>query len=368
MKFIRSSKTNKYFSDQTRKQIEIGLEIAELAKEDLRENDTNYKVITSLLNQVIAKRDSSWKSFYSEKMNEIKVSPKDFSIYELLEKERLAEENLYNGDVEKAIIIYQAIVDQKCNSDDEKGWYLQQMARAMYFNSKSESNRLQKSAFSKNRQLLKPREGVSYSKIEFIDNSRVNNIIKWIQQHGSYDDMIVSLNGILGDLTFGMPAEKFETALKELGIALGFLSERPDKEHKTGPDNLWCGTGNQYIIFECKSEVEDDRTEISKSEAGQMNTHCGWFRDTYGDVPVKRILIIPTRALSKLASFTHDVKIMRKGKLKLLKSNVSSFFKEFKKFSLNSIDDETLNRFLSTHNLQLNDILTEYSESYHKKK
>jgi hypothetical protein len=142
--------------------------------------------------------------------------------------------------------------------------------------------------------------------------------------------MMVSLNGILGNLTFGMPAEKFEMALKELGHTLGLKSERPDKEHKTGPDNLWCGTGNQYIIFECKSEVEENRSEIKKSEVGQMNTHSGWFQDVYGSVPVKRILITPTKKLSKLANFSHEVEIMKKGKLRTLKSNVTSFFKEFR--------------------------------------
>ncbi|MDZ7719418.1 MAG: hypothetical protein U5K72_11435 [Balneolaceae bacterium] len=39
IRFIRSSKTNKYFSDQTKKQIDIGLEIAELATDDLDEED-----------------------------------------------------------------------------------------------------------------------------------------------------------------------------------------------------------------------------------------------------------------------------------------------------------------------------------------
>jgi hypothetical protein len=368
VKFIKSSKTNKYFSDQTKKQIEIGLEVAEMAKEDLSEDDSSFKVISSLLNQIIAKRDSGWKSYYSEKMDEITISSSDFSIYDLLEKERKAEEQQYSGNTEKAAIIYQGIVDQNCDQDDEKGWYLQQTARTTYPDSKSEANRIQKSAFLKNRQLLKPREGVSYKKVEFIDDNRINNIIKWIQRYDSYDDMMISLNGVLGDLTFGMPAEKFELALKEFGILLGFNSERPDKEHKTGPDNLWCGTGNQYMIFECKSEVEDDRKEIHKSEAGQMNTHCGWFQDIYGTVPVKRILLIPTRELSKLANFTHEVDIMRKGKLKSLKSNVTSFFKEFKKYKLDSVDENTVDGHLSTHNLQIKNLLTDFTETVYKKK
>ena len=36
VKFVKSVRTNKYFSEQTKKQIEIGLQIAEMAKEELR--------------------------------------------------------------------------------------------------------------------------------------------------------------------------------------------------------------------------------------------------------------------------------------------------------------------------------------------
>ncbi len=108
---------------------------------------------------------------------------------------------------------------------------------------------------------------------------------------------------------------------------LGFLSERPDKEFKKGPDNLWCGVSNQYFIFECKSEVNVDRQDINKYEAGQMNTHCAWFEGQYGEAKVKRILIIPTKNLSYHGDFTHDVEIMRRGTLKNLRQNVRSFLK-----------------------------------------
>lgn len=366
VKFLRSSRTNKYFSDQTQRQIEIGLEIAEMAKDDVDVTESPFKVISSLLIQAIVKRDPSWKAFYHEKMNNIKVSSRDTNIYDLLEKERIAEEWLFKNDPEKSVEIFQEIIDNNCNSEHEKAYYLQQMSRSMYSLSKSKANALQKVAFTKNKQLLKPKEGISYNKVEFIDNNRVQNIIKWIKKNGSFDDMMLSVNEIFCNLTFGMPSEKFESALEELGVALGFISERPDKEYKTGPDNLWCGVGNSYFIFECKSEVEETRIEIKKSEASQMNTHSGWFKDIYGEIPVKRILIIPTRNLSKLANFTHEVEIMRKGKLRSLKDNVISFFKELKNFRIDSLPEEKINELLSSHKLQIVNLQNDYTENYFK--
>ncbi len=119
---------------------------------------------------------------------------------------------------------------------------------------------------------------------------------------------MLSVDNILSDLSFGIPSDKFERALKEVGLMLGFLSQRPDKEFKKGPDNLWCGVDNKYLIFECKSEVDEKREEISKQEAGQMNSHCAWFKKEYQETAFKPILIIPTKTLSYHGDFTEKGK------------------------------------------------------------
>ena len=80
---------------------------------------------------------------------------------------------------------------------------------------------------------------------------------------------------------FGAKAEKFEQALDEISRALGFAGERPDKEWKEGPDNLWALDDTQYILWECKSEVEIARSDINKREAEQMNRSSAWFEKHY---------------------------------------------------------------------------------------
>ncbi len=165
-----------------------------------------------------------------------------------------------------------------------------------------------------------------------------------------------------------MEAEKFESALKSIGELLGFVSQRPDKEIRKGPDNLWCGINNHYLMFECKSEVEETREEITKQEAGQMNNHCAWFEEQYGsDTKVSRFMIIPTKNLSYYADFTHDVRIIRRGKLKLFKENINNFIKELKRYELSEISDETLQRLINLHKLNTVDFINSYSEEYYHK-
>jgi len=365
VKFVKSVRTNKYFSAQTRKQIEIGLEVAELAKEELKADESALKVLISLILQSI-KRDDGWKEYYKEEMNKISINQINNSLYNILQLEGEAEAASQAGDYESASSKIQILLDSYVTDDSEKGWYLQILARYQYFISKTTSNKLQKRAFLLNHQMLKPKDGVNYKKIEIINESRINRIKNWISAFDTYGDFFLAVDSILSDFSFGVDSEKFEIATKEIGTILGFVSQRPDKEYRKGPDNLWGGVDNKYFLIECKSEVVDTRVEINKYEAGQMNSHCGWFESEYGDSYVKRILIIPTKKLSYYGDFTHNVEIMKKGKLNLLKKNIKAFIKEFRLYKIGEISDEAIQNFINTHKLDLKSLESEYTEKWTK--
>ena len=149
---------------------------------------------------------------------------------------------------------------------------------------------------------------------------------------------------------------------------MGYISQHPDSEIRKGPDNLWCGINNNYCLFECKSEVDDSRVEISKHEAGQMNSHCAWFEEEYGkDTKVSRFLIIPTKELSYYGDFTHEVHIIRRNKLKRFKESIKRFIKELAPYNISDISDEKLQEFLNIHKLNMEDMVEEYSENYYHK-
>lgn len=366
IKFIKSSRTKKYFSLQTQKQIELGMEIAQMASQEISEKNKPFEVVRSLMKQSI-QRDEGWKEFYKEEMNKIEPQISQSKIYDILTLERKAAVVSYAGEYEKAAEIIQTIVDKYCEDQNEKAWYLQIMARYQYFFSKTGSNSSQKSAFLKNQELLKPREGITYQKLNFLDENRTSKILKWIKTNKNFEELMLSVESVLSNLEFGISADKFELALKELGAMLGFISERPDKEIKKGPDNLWCGLNNEFFLIECKSEVNIERSDINKHEVAQMNSHCGWFESEYGDAQVKRIMIIPTKSVSYHGDFTHKVEIMRRGKLKELRSNVKAFFKEFSKYEIDSITNDKIQELINVHKLDVDSLKSKYSENYFKK-
>lgn len=75
----------------------------------------------------------------------------------------------------------------------------------------------------------------------------------------------------------------------------------------------------------------------------------------------------PTKNLSYYADFTHDVRIIRRGKLKKLKDNIRRFIKELKPYDLSEIADETLQRLIDVHDLNMFDLVNTYSERYYHK-
>ncbi|WP_338597003.1 DEAD/DEAH box helicase [Clostridium baratii] len=362
VKFVNSINTKGYFSNQTQKQIDIGFDIANMAKEDIEDDRPKIDVVSGLIMQSL-KRDDGWKEYYEEEMNKIEKKEKNDNIHEILALES-ASEKLYQEQMYDAAIRKIQLAIDKISDENEKSWYIQQLARYTYKISVVESNIIQTSAFRKNKQLLKPKEGVNYEKIEYINENRTKKIRNWLRKFENYTEMSLSVDCILSNLSFGVQANDFEQALYNVGELLGFESQRPDKMIRKGPDNLWCIDNNEYILFECKSEVQESRKEISKTESGQMNNHCAWFKNQYGDAKVRNILIIPTNKLSYEGDFSYEVGIMRRNKLNELKRNIKGFVKEIKKYDIHNIGDEKISEFLLAHKLDKNNLINNYYESY----
>lgn len=339
IKFIRSSTNKNFFSPQTQKQLDIGFEIANM------DSDNSSDELSSLMetiNQCID-RDSDWKDYYNEKMDEICESNENrSSIYTVLLEERLAYDCAVSGNYEDACLHIQKIVDIPTIGED-KYWYMQLLAKYQHFFHKSTSAELQHTAFSKNNELLKPTEVLPYKKLSTtFSEKRANSIINYVSKFPNFIDFQLSLRDILSQLSFSQPANKFEHAVEEIGKLLGFQSQRPDKSFRQGPDNLWCDDHQNYMLIECKSNVSSDRTGIHKSEAGQMDQHCGWFETEYPGHQYTSYLIIPTTHLDDDAYLTHNTKIISTSQLSLLKSNIEAFSLEFKDYDIAGLTPETV--------------------------
>ena len=109
--FIKGSKTKKYFSSQTQKQIEIGLTIANAGKSNDKENIMDP--IYSLIEQLIS-RDDGWKQYYTESMSSIQSNSQPSKVHNRLKKEFDFYNDFDKRNYQKACDKLQKYIDQEC--------------------------------------------------------------------------------------------------------------------------------------------------------------------------------------------------------------------------------------------------------------
>ncbi len=354
VKLVRTPAGRKFLSAQTRLQIELGLEIAEMAKSEIEDGKAPRVALRTLIQQAL-NRDEGWKEFYVQQMDTLEEpanAPRNLSTYVA---ERLAEEQYRKQNIDGAVKTLKKLI-ASLDSPSDEGWYLQEIARYLHVKSKTEANDAQRAAHAANPLLLKPQQGMQVPKLAAVTEARAEKILVWIQQHGTYEELAVTVAGIATQLRFGAAASDFEKAVDELGQALGFSTQRPDRQFKAGPDNLWALGDNRYLLFEAKSEVLQTRAEINKGETGQMNNACAWFARGYPDAIALRFLVMPTRKLAKGAGFNDDVRIMRAKHLRELAKHVAGFFAEFSGTPLLDITEVQVRERLAAHKLTVKDL------------
>jgi len=362
VKQLRQKKTRDYFSAQTQRQIKIGLDITEFAKEEISASKKPLEVLRDLINQCL-RRDGGWKNYYDEQMSQLASVPMPPKALNIFAAEYVAEKTFQSGKPEKAMNLVQQLLDDQNTAGAERGWYLQEMARYTHAFNKEKSNELQIAAHRLNTYLLKPRKGMAFDPISSKGQKRIERMISWIKEFSTADDLMIEIDAITTNLRFGVASDDFELALDRLGKALGFDGNRPDKELREGPDNLWALRDNLYWLIECKNQVSVDRKEINKDETGQMNNSCAWFQNRYPGAKSRNLMIIWTKTLGAAAAFTEEVGIMRNKKLDLLVKNTKAFFGELKGLDLQDLSETKLQANLERHHLTVENLVSKYSEA-----
>ncbi len=363
VRMLRDRNTRKYLSPQMAAQVDLGFEIAEMAKQEIEDGDKKpIETLKELIAQCL-RRDAAWKAFYIQRMDQIAPRAANEAILRTYAAELDAEKDHAAGDHAGATKKIQALLDgSSVESEDDKGWYLQEMARWNWRANRAESERLQIAAHKRNRMLLRPRSGVAVKKLEIVSQGRVERIAEWIRTCDNYSELDARISDILGNLVFGVKADRFESALNELSQALGFRAERPDKEWKEGPDNLWALNDTQYLLWECKNEVALARAEIDKREAEQMNRSSAWFEKYYRGCRVKRFIVHPSNRLHRAAAVTHDVEAVRVHELRKLVESTRAFFRSFQPMDFQDLSATYIQRQVDVHGLSVKDLLSNYSK------
>jgi vacuolar-type H+-ATPase subunit E/Vma4 len=310
-----------YFTPATRKQIDISSNLLSQIR------DGSLEDLKEAINLVLS-RDGEWIKTIKSALLGLEFSaqiPNDLSFI-LRESFELA----WNNQIEKAIHVLENFANT-LNIQNEKqlsGWIKYYIAAFTNNLNELKAQEIMKSASNLNSRLVRPLDGIQYQKMLESRNDQVKKCIEYFNRVNDNNKLIVLLNSVLERLVFRPEtADQFEDAIFNLALYLGFDSQRPEKDYKRGPDNLW-GCGNlQFFIIECKNGCTTDT--INKHDTNQMNGSIEWFENVYDSTCKKTpILIHPSTRFDHAATPNKEVRLMTEKKLNLFKNAVKTFVSE----------------------------------------
>ena len=155
-RLVRDKISRRFLSPQMQTQIEIGLQIAEMARQEIDDGEKPVAALNGLIRQCLGRADD-WKAFYVEQMEKVKPAGANEHLLRTYAAELDAEQAYASGDYATASKKLQALLDTGKIDREDKAWYLQEMARYHYKSNRPESHRLQIAAHNANRLLLNRR-------------------------------------------------------------------------------------------------------------------------------------------------------------------------------------------------------------------
>lgn len=270
---LRSKEGREMLTNATSAQLELSRRIAR------RLNNPSIDEIKSIINQCL-NRDPNWITVSKRILlgqitdKELKLDPGKIAIREAYDYARKGQHN-------NAI----DILDQAINSTSEeqlRAWLLAKKATFQFPIDPDNSQRTLAAAHDIEPRVLKPLRGDTYKKIKPATKEQAEQLISnHRKRFPNTTEMKLFADGLCSDLRFVVEtSEKFETAINSLAWFIGVIGQRPEKEQKEGPDNLWMLPNGTALVIECKNGVVSNNG-ISKNDAGQLGQSVAWVKQRY---------------------------------------------------------------------------------------
>ena len=352
-----------FFTDETKRQIEIGKEVTGSLRSDVAAGvvDNPYQSILSVVEQCL-RRDQSWLRYYAQRLQNINgTSSIETSNLDLAAVELEAWQQASRGRYEVAANAIGRVFEKGVKlSDEDAGWYLQMQAQYLCHVDREKALEKQLKAHDLNRRLLKPPSGITYRKLQRKMTNQAFGVLDWAKESNDPNALVSKANLVLENLTFGIDHDTFEQAFRDLAIIIGFDPQRPEKEDGVGPDILWCMESDQYLIVEAKNQVELSRKEIYKSEAEQLDHSIIWFKQNYTEGSYTPVLIHPSARLARDAYLDEDTRIVQHNDMQKIAESVQGFVAALASKPSDQWTVQEISALLQTYHLRSNDFLNEF--------
>ena len=315
---IKSPEGRQMMTGATQAQLELS---TKLAKEL---DGTDIKGIADVIGQCL-NRDSGWVRV--SKMALLKAKPdKGLSLDSLAIATRFAFDQARIGDHPRAIRSLRE-VEATLDDGDAKALILSRLAEIAHHIDPANAQKILLAAHKLNYSVLKPVEGVAYQKLTPTVGQQAAAVQAIHRQRFlEAPDRILYIKGLVEDLKFKPDtANQFEAAINEIGLLIGFGSQRPEKAYGKGPDNLWAFSNGEFLVIECKNGATSSQG-ISKHDLGQLSQTIDWFQEKYTNTASMKALIIhPLNKTGPGAAMIDGARVITERQLVKLRESLLSF-------------------------------------------
>ncbi len=281
----------KFLTNSTQAQLEMGVEVSKEIESPKDLVDTISKSLD---------RDIEWVDYHAETLaektdEEITFTPN----LQLAVAERKAFMLWQDGYHEKAINKLDKVVENGTYDYPTIGWIKQFAARILdHWENKDKSAEYQMYAYSKNRNLIRPKVTPPYTPL-YAPDEQSKIISENLCQFKFRKGFLKRFEEIVSFLNPESSSGQFEQALSEFFKMIGFKSERKD-ENGLGPDILCIMPGKIGLVIEAKSRKKD-KNALTKDEHGQLLVAGEWFSKNYPDYSCFRVSIHPKNRATQAA-------------------------------------------------------------------
>lgn len=352
-----------YFSAATRCQYDLSKKLWDLLVGETGSNPTIDQIF-ELANYSLEK-EADWVTTCKENLAAVKYS-NEAKVDKKVVAQRKAFEKSVNMQWTDAANIIRNVKDAEID-DKTKGYLCQIQAEYMNVIDPVSSQKVLKAGKNLNAAILSPLAGIQYErKINTIPQAQA--IITNIKDENlGLNELLVHIDGVLSNLYIGSSYEKFEEALNQVGIMLGFVCSRPDKETGGyGSDNLWAIGSSEYLVIECKTEAVTNF--IKKDYCNQLSGSVNWFKENYR-YPNKcmPIIVHQSKFIDRVASPVEKMRVMTEKELACFRKNTRDFYSAICQNG-NIHDVGKINELLLVHRLRKDDIVNMYTVEFERQK
>ncbi len=288
--FIGKKSVLNLFEGRTRVQVEMGRELAKMAV------GQPLPAVLATAVHALLKRDEEWKLAHRTGVKAATryVRPTgSLTVFEqVMQAQRAAWLAAKGRNFQQAVSLLSSATNIDGLHPIQKAELYNRIAVYMYHFDPAQAALVYRAAFEANSDFPRPEQVVDKKFARATDQAVA--VAAYFGKFISANAALARLDQIKAQLSFGMPADKVEQGLKELGDALGLTSSRPERETGRGPDVFWLAT-DLALCLEAKSEKV---APISKSDAAQLALSLEWCREHVSTEEVKTIPVFVTNTIT----------------------------------------------------------------------